>query len=72
MKKKIENLDLIDELESLSPITDFKAVDLLNENTPQFYCICGRGDRSSLKILKHGLSVKEQGKFYFTKRIIIF
>ena len=41
------------------------------ENTPQFYCICGKGDKSSIRILKHGLSIKEQVFLFITKGIII-
>jgi splicing factor 3B subunit 3 len=63
--RKMQNLEILEELESLSPITDFKAIDLLGENTPQFYCICGKSDRSSIRILKHGLSIKDQGSLSF-------
>jgi len=53
------NLILIDEMESLSPILDFKVADILGENTPQIITACGRGSRSSLRVLRHGLAVSE-------------
>ncbi len=56
---KLKNLTLIDSLESLSPILDFKVADLAQEDTPQIYALCGRGIRSSLRILRHGLAVNE-------------
>ena len=30
-----------------------------NEDTPQVYALCGRGPRSSLRVLRHGLEVSE-------------
>jgi len=30
-----------------------------NEDTPQLYVACGRGPRSSLRVLRHGLEVTE-------------
>ena len=32
---------------------------LLNEETAQLYALCGRGPRSSLRVLRHGLAVAE-------------
>ncbi len=32
---------------------------LANEDTPQLYVACGRGPRSSLRVLRHGLEVTE-------------
>lgn len=32
--------------------------DLANEDTPQLYVACGRGPRSSLRVLRHGLEVR--------------
>lgn len=34
--------------------------DLANEDTPQLYVACGRGPRSSLRVLRHGLEVRMQ------------
>lgn len=30
-----------------------------NEDTPQVYAACGRGPRSSMRVLRHGLEVSE-------------
>jgi splicing factor 3B subunit 3 len=57
--RAITNLALIDEMESLGPILDMKVADLAKEHTPQIYTVCGRGARSSLRILRHGLAVTE-------------
>lgn len=55
----LKNLQMKEEIESLSPVIDFKAVDLMQEGIPQLYTLCGRGNRSSLRILKHGLPISE-------------
>jgi len=57
--RNLTNLALIDEMESLGPILDMKVADLAKEHTPQIYSLCGRGPRSSLRILRHGLAVTE-------------
>jgi splicing factor 3B subunit 3 len=55
----LKNLVQADEIDSLSPIMNCKVANLLNEDTPQLYITCGRGPRSTLRILKHGLEVTE-------------
>ncbi|CAF0753350.1 unnamed protein product [Rotaria sordida] len=57
--RKLKNLILVDEMDSLSPITSCHIADLANEDTPQLYVTCGRGPRSTLRILRHGLEVTE-------------
>jgi len=57
--RPLKNLLLVDELESLSPILDMRITDLAGEETPQMYALCGRGPRSSLRTLRHGLAVAE-------------
>ncbi|CAB4062004.1 SF3B3 [Lepeophtheirus salmonis] len=57
--RPLRNLVLVDELESLSPILSAHIADLANEDTPQIYAACGRGPRSSLRVLRHGLEVAE-------------
>ena len=32
---------------------------MANEDTPQIYAACGRGPRSTLRVLRHGLEVSE-------------
>lgn len=41
--------------------------DLANEDTPQLYAACGRGPRSSMRVLRHGLEVMKT-----TFQIILF
>lgn len=36
-----------------------QVADLANEETPQLYLSCGRGPRSSIRVLRHGLEVSE-------------
>lgn len=55
----LNNLSLIDDISSLAPITDMLVDDILNIDSPQILTLCGKGNRSSLKILKHGISVTE-------------
>ena len=54
-----ENLSLVQSVESMNPLMDCKITNLLEEDAPQIYSICGSGARSSFKTLKHGLSVSE-------------
>eukprot|EP00912_Choanoflagellata_sp_UC4_P002262 UC4_evm2s1433 len=48
-----------DTMQSLAPILCCEIADLGNEDTPQFYAACGRGARSSLRVLRHGLEMTE-------------
>ena len=57
--RSLKNLILVDEIESLSPVMHSFIGDLTNEDTSQLILACGRGARSSLKILRHGLEVSE-------------
>jgi splicing factor 3B subunit 3 len=56
----LDNVALADEAESLHPILDAKVMHSLpNSDTPQIFTACGRGARSSLRMLRHGLDVEE-------------
>lgn len=57
--RTLRNLIMVDELPSFAPILSFQVADLANEDTPQLYLLCGRGPRSSLRVLRHGLEVSE-------------
>ncbi|KAG4398165.1 hypothetical protein AAZX31_10G276300 [Glycine max] len=57
--RRLKNLVRIDQVESLMPIMDMKVSNLFEEETPQIYTLCGRGPRSSLRILRTGLAVSE-------------
>ncbi|KAK1747619.1 spliceosome associated factor 3b, subunit 3 [Skeletonema marinoi] len=56
----LRNMHKVFTLDSLAPVTSVLVGELAgNEVSPQFYTLCGRGPRSSLRILRHGLSVTE-------------
>ncbi|KAG9446439.1 hypothetical protein H6P81_012567 [Aristolochia fimbriata] len=55
----LKNLVRIDHIESLMPIMDMKVANLFEEETPQIFTLCGRGPRSSLRILRPGLAISE-------------
>lgn len=55
----LKNLVKIDDIESLMPVMDMKVSNLFEEETPQIFALCGRGPRSSLRILRPGLAVTE-------------
>jgi splicing factor 3B subunit 3 len=57
--RALTNLELLDRLDSLAPITDMKVANLANEEIPQIYAACGRGARSTLRVLRPGLAVTE-------------
>lgn len=57
--RPLENLLLTDEAPSLDPILDAKVVNPQQSETPQIISACGKGPRSSLKMLQHGLEVQE-------------
>lgn len=57
--RKLKNLAMASFLPSLSPITQLIVDDLANEQTPQMYALCGRNNRSSMRVLRHGLPVTE-------------
>lgn len=55
----LTNLILVDELDSLGPIIDSRITNLLGVDTPQYYTACGRGARSTLRMMRHGLEAQE-------------
>jgi splicing factor 3B subunit 3 len=57
--RNLRNLSLVDEIESLSPLIDSLVLNLGEEENPQIYTLCGKGARSTLRILRHGLEVNE-------------
>ena len=65
---KLQNLLLTDSIASLAPITDMLVDDIPStpsatgaggSESKQIYALCGRGHRSTLRILKHGVSISE-------------
>ncbi|KAI5299360.1 Transcriptional adapter ada2 [Ascosphaera pollenicola] len=55
----LENLNLVESINSLNPIMDSKVANLTEDDAPQIYTLCGTGARSSFRTLKHGLEVSE-------------
>ena len=56
---KLQNFLVTDEVESLAPITDMLVDDIMSEDASQILTACGRGNRSTLRILRHGVSISE-------------
>ena len=56
---KLQNLLLTDDMDSLAPITDMLIDDVSGEDTQQILTLCGKGNRSTLRVLRHGVSVTE-------------
>ncbi|KAG5533303.1 hypothetical protein RHGRI_027481 [Rhododendron griersonianum] len=59
LPRRLKNLVRIDQVESMMPIMDMKVANLFDEETPQLFSLCGRGPRSSLRILRPGLAISE-------------
>ena len=58
-RSSLKHLVQIDRLESLCPTLDLQCHELLGEETPQLYALCGAGSRSTLKTLKRGVALTE-------------
>ncbi|KAK0426014.1 hypothetical protein QR680_009503 [Steinernema hermaphroditum] len=57
--RDFQNLVYVDRMTSLAPLISSHVDDLLHEDAPQVYTLCGRGPRSSMKVLRNGLEVGE-------------
>jgi splicing factor 3B subunit 3 len=57
--RPLDNLALIETVDSMNPIMSLKAINLTEEDSPQLYAICGTGARSTFRSLRHGLEVSE-------------
>jgi splicing factor 3B subunit 3 len=57
--RPLRNLEPLDRLDSLAAVLDMKVANLAGEEIPQIYAACGRGARSSLRVLRPGLAVTE-------------
>ncbi|PNP76458.1 hypothetical protein FNYG_10196 [Fusarium nygamai] len=57
--RPLENLTLVESIDSLSPLMDCKVADLTGEGAPQIYSVSGSGARSHFRMLKHGLEINE-------------
>jgi splicing factor 3B subunit 3 len=58
--RPLDNLLPAEEISSLCPVIDAQVANLLpNSDTPQIFAACGRGARSTFRVLRHGLDVEE-------------
>jgi splicing factor 3B subunit 3 len=55
----LRNLVHLDKVESLHPIIAAQSADFTHEDMDQIFVACGRGPRSSVRMLRHGLEVTE-------------
>lgn len=56
---RLKNLVVVEEHNSLAPTTDMLVSDVANEGSAQIHMLVGRGNRSALKVLRHGIAVTE-------------
>ncbi|KAK0646032.1 Pre-mRNA-splicing factor rse-1 [Cercophora newfieldiana] len=57
--RPLENLVLVESIDSMNPLVDCKVANLTGDDAPQIYTVCGSGARSTFRMLKHGLEVSE-------------
>jgi splicing factor 3B subunit 3 len=57
--RPLENLALVESIDSMNPMMGLKAINLTEDDAPQLYAICGTGARSTFRSLRHGLDVSE-------------
>ncbi|KAF5554724.1 pre-mRNA-splicing factor rse-1 [Fusarium napiforme] len=61
--RPLENLTLVESIDSSSPLMDCKVADLTGDGAPQIYSVSGSGARSHFRMLKHGLEINEVATF---------
>ncbi|KAI1178303.1 Pre-mRNA-splicing factor rse-1 [Nemania sp. FL0916] len=59
LPRPLQNLTLIQSMDSMNPLLDSKVVNFTGGDTPQIYSVSGNGARSCFRMLKHGLEVNE-------------
>ncbi|KAF5254508.1 hypothetical protein FANTH_766 [Fusarium anthophilum] len=57
--RRLENLTLVESIDSLSPLMDCKVADLTCHSIPQIFSVSGSVARSHFRVLKHGLGINE-------------
>lgn len=55
----LQHLSAVNEMENLSPVIDAKIYNLIDDDSPQIFALCGRGPRSTFRIMRRGLEVSE-------------
>lgn len=66
--KQLKNLFIVDNIPSLAPLVDMMVTDLHDEDASQIFALCGRGNRSTLRTLRHGISVQEMASLDFPEK----
>ncbi|KAF2070066.1 hypothetical protein CYY_008612 [Polysphondylium violaceum] len=59
---ELKHLELTSSIGSLVPVLDYKVLDLVQEENPQMYALCGTSKNSSLKVLRYGLPVNQMAE----------
>ncbi|KKF95581.1 Pre-mRNA-splicing factor rse-1 [Ceratocystis platani] len=57
--RPLENMALVESIDSMNPLMDCKVANLTGEDAPQIYAACGTGARSTFRSIKYGLEVSE-------------
>ena len=57
--RPLQNIELASQLNSLHPLMGLKAVNMVYQESPELYAICGTGARSTFRNVRHGLQVTE-------------
>lgn len=57
--RPLKNLLLVDEMPSMAPVMDSRVANILDDDAPQIYSLCGTKENSSLRILRNGIEVDE-------------
>lgn len=65
---KLQNLAIVDVIPSLAPLTDMLVADLHDEDASQIFALCGRNNRSTLRTLRHGVSINELASLEFPEK----
>ena len=60
--RKLKNLALIDEIESLSPTIALASNISRKEETPRLLALCGQGPRSTFRVLRQGVPLSEMAR----------
>ncbi|KAI6202789.1 hypothetical protein M3Y94_00480800 [Aphelenchoides besseyi] len=62
--RPLKNLILVDQMDNLSPVIKSNIIEMNGEDAPQIYALCGRGPRSTLRVLRNGLEVSEMDVYH--------
>ncbi|KAL1899726.1 pre-mRNA-splicing factor rse1 [Ceratocystis pirilliformis] len=57
--RPLENMALVESIDSMNPLMDCNVANLTGEDAPQIYAACGTGARSTFRSIKYGLAVSE-------------